>query len=1011
MKDIGSTFKIKACFVVTFFLLATLGLATFALSMEGRESRAVNPPNAPKNPTPPNNAKGLVGDSINLLWQLDDHYRGDHKEIDQSWVKVSTEGPVYSDQAVANVYNGAVSGTSVQVSIQMGLTYYWAVKCHDEDGWGPYSDWKFSTNAYPVATILSVKPNPAREGVEMEFSGKGEDLADGDAIVEYEWKSSLEGDVLSRESKFTDSELTTGTHEITLRVKDNKGLWSQITDDSTKTIKVNANNPPTEPEDIQPVETHSLTPDITWYPSQDEEGDEITYHLTIGSTYQGHDIVDTTTTQSFYYLHNRPLKYSDKYTNGKSENTYFMEIYADDGFNGESNEVEHRFTVVNHQPTTPTVKITPEEPSISQDLKLEIEEKSQDPDGDGVTNRIEWYSNDKIEKQFDNVYSIPKNRLEAGQRWEVRVIPNDGLVDGVAGTMEVEILNTPPEIKISSPVEGLVIDTAMELLLDAGNTTDIDPKDELKLSYEWRSDRDGVLENGAKIVHKNSLSVGVHEITVTVSDGINTVEKKVTIVVEEQKIPKIIASILPLDAKTLYVGDVVTISVLLENTGSGAAKDIFVLFYNDKNTDFKLQPAEKIGERTITKLDVNEKITIPFGWTVDKNPNNLLVQVNGKDMHSQAFKTSTYGSSGDVTENRPSSPDSTSQWNFDTTPDKKSGFTMNWWLWIVVVFIVIVFLGGAAFLIYYKVSSYEDEEFEDDVPGYGQPAYSGYSDPYANELQQQLLYLQNLVSTYLPQYGSSAYGPAAYPALPPAGAGGSPTPRMALPPGPRQPYQTYAPQPFYNPFQTQVSQAPLALPPAPSDMISRGEYDSAQGGPGSQQYNQTMGYSQYSPTSPSLGAFQPMQPEYSMGMGPSQTGFSISGGWGADDRAMGHFPGAQSVQPSPSIPPFTPLVPPSMGGGGTGGNVGGGTGGNMGDEMMQFSPERQFFDDIHHEGPQVISHETEGLDIIEPKPSKPIIITPKILCHICRAPIKVTTDERPFITSCDSCGAAVEVSD
>ncbi len=1002
MKDIGSTIKIKACFLAAFFLLTTLGLATLVLSMGGDESRAVNPPNAPKNPTPPNNAKGLVGDSINLLWQLDDHYRGDHKEIDQSWVKVSTEGPVYSDQAVANVYNGAVSGTSVQISIQMGLTYYWAVKCHDEDGWGPYSDWKFSTNAYPVAKILSVKPNPAREGVEMEFSGKGEDPVDGDAIVEYEWRSSQVGEKLSDKSSFTYDGLSTGTHEITLRVRDNKGLWSQITDDSTKNVKVNANNPPTEPGDIQPVETHSLTPDISWYPSQDEEGDEITYHLKIGSTYQGADIVDTTTTQSFYYLHNRPLKYSDKYTNGKSEKTYFVEIKADDGFNGESNTVEHRFAVVNHQPTAPTITITPEEPSISQDLKLEIEEKSQDPDGDGVKNRIEWYLDDKIDKHFEDDYSIPKNRLEAGQHWEVRVIPNDGLVDGVAGTIEVEILNTPPEIKISSPVEGLVIDSNMELLLDASNTTDIDPKDDTKLSFEWRSDRDGVLESGEKIVHKSSLSVGVHEITVTVSDGINTVEKKVTIVVEEPKIPKITASILPLDEETLYVGDVITIKVLLKNEGSGAAKDIFVLFYNDKNTDFELQPAEKIGDRTISKLDVHETITIPFGWTVDKNPNNLLVQVNGKDMHSQAFKTTTYGSTGDVTENPPSSPDSTSQWSFGTPPEKKSGFDMSWWLWIVVVFIVVVFLGGVAFLIYYKVSSYEDEEFEDDVPEYGQTAYPGYGDPYANELQQQLLYLQNLVSTYLPQYGSYAFGPGAYPALPPAGSGGSPTPRMALPPGPRQPYQTYAPQPFYNPFQTQVSQAPLALPPAPSDMTPGGEYDAAPGGPGRAQINQYAGYSQYSPTSPSPGAFQPMQPEYSTGMGPSHTGFSIPGGWGApDDRTTGYFPGAQSVPPSPSIPPFTP--PPR--------SMVGEVGGNPGDEMPKNALERPLYNDAHYKGPGVLPLEPENLDIIKPKPSKPTIITPKILCHICRAPIKVTTDERPFITNCDSCGAAVEVSE
>ena len=84
---------------------------------------------------------------------------------------------------------------------------------------------------------------------------------------------------------------------------------------------------------------------------------------------------------------------------------------------------------------------------------------------------------------------------------------------------------------------------------------------------------------------------------------------------------------------------------------------------------------------------------------------------------------------------------------------------------------------------------------------------------------------------------------------------------------------------------------------------------------------------------------------------------------------------------------------------------------NLGDEMMQFAAERPLIDDIHHEVPEVVSHVMENLEVIKPKPSKPTIITPKILCHICRAPIKVTTDERPFITNCDSCGAAVEVSE
>lgn len=1025
-----SLFKARAAIVLSFLLLALLGISAMVYSHSTDEStRTTHPPAAPVNPSPSNNAKGITGDSITLMWVPQQRYRGDHQTIDQSWVKVSTEGPVYSDQAPANVFNGAVTGTALNIPLDMGQTYYWAVKCHDAEGWGPYSNWKFATNSYPVAEILSVRPNPAREGMDIEFKGSGEDKVDGDAIVEYEWRSSLDREVISKEKNFFSDTLGVGTHEITLRVRDNKGMWSRITEDCTITLKVNANNPPTEPRDIQPVETHSLSPDITWYPSTDEEDDEITYHLKIGTTYQANDVIDISTTQAFYYLQSKELQYSREYKSGKSEKIYYIEIRADDGFDGTSDVVEHRFRVVNHVPLAPDIRITPEIPYISSNLELGIVEKGKDPDGDGVKHTVQWYLGDKLQKEFENDYTIPKSRLEAGQQWEARVTPSDGIKEGVVATLEVEIRNTPPMVKVSHPVEGDVFDEDMELLLDAGNTTDRDAKDQDKLTFLWSSDRDGELGTGERVILKG-ISTGTHLITVKVSDGINTQERSVTILVEVAKKPIITAKISEVTEK-LYVGDRTTINVLVKNEGNGMAKELEMILYNDKNNDFSLQPAEKIGSRHITELDANQQRTVGFDWMVEMNPNNILVRIDGKDLHGRSIETVTGSVTGSSAGGKPSS--SASYWEFSEAPSSGKGsvLTIGLFFWIALAVIVLLFLGGIGLFIYLKYSSYDEDEDEIEVGTGPGPSYGGMpSDPYARQLQEQLTQLQGIISTYMPQYAGYAYGQGAFPALPPAGggSGASPLQTPALPPGP-MPYQAYSRQPFYNPFQTRMQQAPLALPPAPSDIPSGGLGEGRSGEFERPDYWNTHVNPYALPTAPSTGAFQPQQPDYSFsseyqsyppspfiayganlsgagatGMG---TGMETGSERGPDYGSAGQ-PGRAQDSPAtliPPRPPRSPMIVVKEEAEGTSAGERAPSAGNAayGDRLPLLTT---IFNTDSMEIP-ASSPGADGMELISPKPA---VITPKILCHICRAPVKITSEERPFITSCEGCGAAVEVS-
>ena len=89
-------------------------------------------------------------------------------------------------------------------------------------------------NNPPVPFIDSINPSPALQGQSVTFTGHGEDPDSGDYITEYKWESSIDG-FLSDHETFSTSSLTSGSHEITLRVKDSHGRWSS---EITRNLKV-----------------------------------------------------------------------------------------------------------------------------------------------------------------------------------------------------------------------------------------------------------------------------------------------------------------------------------------------------------------------------------------------------------------------------------------------------------------------------------------------------------------------------------------------------------------------------------------------------------------------------------------------------------------------------------------------------------------------------------------------------------------------------------------------------
>ncbi len=972
------TIKVKAGIVVLALLAVCFAVSISVFSEKNSGSRATDPPDPPTNPNPSNNAKGIVGDTVTLMWRLQPDYRGDHKEIDQSWVKVSTLGPAYSDSAPADIFDGSVDGTSLEISIDMATTYYWAVKSHDEDGWGDYSDWKFTTNFPPDTDIVKPLSGTERASVDIEFRGEAQD-SDGDSVVKYQWESSLDG-IFSEQKSFTYDQLSPGNHEIVFRAMDNKNQWSPITEDSSVQLTIEENNAPTNPRDILPTATHSLSPQLTWYPSTDEDGDSITYYLSIGSSAGKTDILDIETTKSFYTLDNA-LSYSTSYSNGKSVKNYYLEIMAVDEYGEMSDDVEQTLQVVNNQPTKPELDIKPDDPTINDDLTLGIVEESQDKDGDKVSYSITWFRNGEEMKIYEDKYEIPRSELIAGQKWEARVLPHDGIHQGILGKISTTIINTPPVVTIAYPIDGQVIYDVDPLVLSAMGTYDPDNTDPYELTdtliYRWRSGSktlyDG--EEQVYIIENNPLELGDNEIVLEVFDGKDTVQKEVTIKMMEKKYPKLTAKIIIED--TLIEGEKADITVQVTNIGDASAEDIDIILYNDKSGNKDFEPYEIVGSLwNIANLSAGNSDEITYSWIVEEQA-KLYVKVDGDDLDAEDIKAITGNSNGGGNIAQ------------ETATPKEKGSESDGvplWLWLIIGLLGLLVLGGIIFLVVSKTASYDEDDFEDDLmgidAGLGQYAQEQTQ---VQRLQHQLNYLQNMIGTGMPQYAGYGNPPLA---LPPANMSGTnyTGSQPLLPPG-ISPYQTYS---AHTPSDGYDYPPPrLALPPGPP-----GEQDMM----GHNEINPFMVDSRV-PRPP--GEMPPFPPSNFPGQIPPPPGQGMP------------------VGPSQNVMPPPPQMGSSVG-----------SYGQLGAEIEPPDFSQLFADDIegnlnYSDLMEGDGHYTEsGKDPrITPKVPKPKIvgaaddiIKPKdpqeeeiIYCHICQSIIPDTGDKRPFNITCKNCGEEVMV--
>ena len=204
--------------------------------------------------------------------------------------------------------------------------------------------------------------------------------------------------------------------------------------------------------------------------------------------------------------------------------------YSHDGISkGDSSE--YTFSIINSEPTSPKISISPKNPTTMHNLNAKLISKAVDPDGDNLTYKYTWYNNDQEVISGLDKGSIKNSDTYKGQTWKVEVRAFDGEIESTPVLSEVTIKNLPPKppkIKLSN-IKPTSIDE-LECLIEKDG---IDPDgDSLSYVYEWYKNGKKAKKGDSKITSSETNKGDIWKCNVRSDDG----ELKSGVITAETKI-------------------------------------------------------------------------------------------------------------------------------------------------------------------------------------------------------------------------------------------------------------------------------------------------------------------------------------------------------------------------------------------------------------------------------------------------------------------------------------------
>jgi hypothetical protein len=332
------------------------------------------------------------------------------------------------------------------------------------------------------------------EGEEIDFSGGVHDTKDGTIRgTSLVWTSSLNGEIGTGAS-FTRTDLKSGNHYILLTATDSDGLIGQDSVD----ITVGSNIPTAnilDPQDGARREV-GVPVSFTGTGHDEEDGDLTGTALLWSSDRDGQIGVGTAVT-----------------VNDLSIGLHEITLTAVDS-SGSSGTDSITITIGN---TPPTASIANPEDESRYEFGDTVTFNGTGEDAQDVSlsgSSLIWTSSK--DGQIGTGTSFMINSLSLGPHTiTLTATDNDGDVD--SDSIIVRIGNILPTATITSPSDGGVYDVGKYLIFE-GTGVDAEDGNLTGGSLTWLSNVDGQIGTGAAFT-SNVLSRGIHNITLTVTDG------------------------------------------------------------------------------------------------------------------------------------------------------------------------------------------------------------------------------------------------------------------------------------------------------------------------------------------------------------------------------------------------------------------------------------------------------------------------------------------------------------
>jgi len=278
-------------------------------------------------------------------------------------------------------------------------------------------------------------------------------------------------------------------------------------------------------------------------------------------------------------------------------------------------------TKVNRKPAFDTLTPTDTEVHIKEGDQVKLLFEANDPDGDALSYR--W--------SINGVEQTAGNGSSGSYQFKTAFLPADGWdstkcspcfmsvnVSDLHLTVEnewritVDNVNRAPVVSIDRPSEGASFLVGQEVNLKAASTYDPD-KDQLTYTWDFGDRR---TDTGVEVNHKY-VQNGKYTVTLSVTDGHAPVARTLNLSVV---IPILKIDSLDVSPASVQIGQIVTITISVMNTGDADASNVKVVFYIGA-----VLPDDKLTELTIANVSANKRAEINTTWVTDKLGSNVVI--------------------------------------------------------------------------------------------------------------------------------------------------------------------------------------------------------------------------------------------------------------------------------------------------------------------------------------------------------------------------------------------------